>query len=648
MLYGTAQHVFRTNGSCHSLNSLHKDIDKKNWGLSVPDPIQVIANPNSIVLIEEGNSLESVGAKLKLVKISLEAGIALNPFNRLSLIYNIVRMVLEESDWAVRARGYQILLDMEKKEEALASINFEIGRFLTGKISSERVLQFIRRPINNLTITLPLKPHIVKVPSLYLHLVSAPDRVLIQERKVHDAFWQIEEILTGSDVGCFLPDLQEIAKREGFCVTDLEKVLHFPDIDWLRDAMVILDDGNLLIPSRIHLEASGDIGDYFEYEEIAGLLCGDKERLTTIGMFGYYNKSQMLLDAPLDNVVEATFYFEGGNILSAVNRFGKKVTLFGANNILFSILNANYLFKTAFKIGQLLQKVDGDVPQERIEFVQKRLEEAGMLWRLSNEKEKGIAARVALAMIKIFENEMECFFGKDYLIIGDPFNRPVEFHLDMFLMPAPEGVIFIQDFALTKEVIDVVKGRYRLSEEENERLEIYADRAIHLDQLNREQLKQISNLLTNAGFHVVAVPGAYYGRDNQRCINFLNAIVGKGKGEYFCMTNGSKHPVDRYLRDAFASILNFYGIPHVYFAGRKRTKEVWEPFIPHSYPYAGYSLEENCGGIHCATQVINGLNKGKVDLREGKAFIMDDEQDGFVGETLPRFFKNIMTHFSPV
>jgi len=218
----------------------------------------------------------------------------------------------------------------------------------------------------------------------------------------------------------------------------------------------------------------------------------------------------------------------------------------------------------------------------------------------------------------------------------------------MFLMPAPGGVIFTQDYGLCCEVIKKIQDYYKntLKLVEKQRLENYLEHGKEKHHKYSEQLMKISQKLQEEGFTVIPLPGVFYD-DESMAVNFLNSIVGIGKEEKFCITNGSSHPVDRYLRDAFTAFLNNYGIQHVYFTGRKTVADIWNIELPtNKFAEADHGLMEG-GGIHCRTQTLPVSFKDfnpRQCQNPSPTLLKFLAENEYVGETLPQFYVKMLKY----
>ncbi len=631
----------------HFRATLSKDV---SIGLYV-----VTKSPQTTSIIHEGEPLHSACSKIKkylhtfLLTRTMNGHPTLNYFTEIRCF---ITNILDLEDSEKRMDAFHALICMEKSDPSLHSLNYEISCFLNSsseegrKRSFNRLYAFSRTLLQPMQMHFPIKPCIPKnafflpTPITFSHLIH---------REVHDAFWHVEQIMVGHEAGCYIDNLTEIAEKEGISqVIDLAKLAFVPEIEWARDAMIILENGELLIPSRINLLHPDDqLGFFFtpprsKFSHLITKLCSHDFAEGILGSVADDFVSSKMLKSDIQGIREAPFYFEGGNLIPAINQAGERIYLCGANNILFSVLNSHFILSDHKK--ELLEEVKSlEVSPYKLLFIQERLENAGLLTKFSSSREKEWIAKLTIASIKSIEKQMARTLGCPVIVIGDVFQPPIEFHLDMFLLPAPEGVVFIQDFELCKTVLTHTLQSYSLSDEERKQLLMYLEESERLQKIHGEKLKAVTLQLYHAGFHVVSVPGAYYEKTKKgRAVNLLNAIMGIGKAQRFCISNGSSHPADRFLRDAFTSILNAHGIAHVYFTGKATKKDVWEPVTPNAYPDADKSIKNLVGGVHCRTQEISRLNKDFTLTKNTSPRQNREFNETFVGESLPEFYKEML------
>lgn len=277
--------------------------------------------------------------------------------------------------------------------------------------------------------------------------------------------------------------------------------------------------------------------------------------------------------------------------------------------------------------------------QTQIAMVEARFDQAGLLVGFDTQ-DRGKIATLTVASIPVFKQDMETTLNSKVVTLGEVFECQPEVHLDLFMMPAPGGDIFIQDHLLSQQVIDEVLTTYgdKLSDDELDQLDEYAMYARIAHGQQEEALGHISKQLVEHGFNVITVPGSYW-KGEMPAINFLNSIVGIGERGKYCITNGASGQVGRYLADAFAAFLKKSHFDNIYFIGRETASVGCETAPCHrSFRVASASLA-NGGGIHCRTQV---LPKSVEKLKLERATQSIPRTDRFVGESLPVFFASVL------
>lgn len=634
------------------VNRFGESLYKNNVG----ELVSMTQSPRSVAVIDGGHPLSAFYSKVqKYIRDLSETWVlqrakrGFTYLNHCYLVQNLVSLIVEPSDLNVKTRAQHILVSIEKKDSSVGPLNHEIARYLDPKIGEldrkktfKRLKAFGSNPLKSLMLPFPVMPCVPKNSSAFASILPKNSIVNpLKNRHVHDAFWQIEELIVGYDAECYLDNLKGIGSKENFMVIDSHKFSHLPDITWLRDPLLILENKKVLVPSVVH---TNFFSGYFE--ELIRLIYGRHFRGDVMGQVYHENFSERLLEFSIPGLKEAPFYFEGGNLIPAINQSGEKVYLCGANNILYSIANSRYLFSELKEKKNLIEQIKSleKTPlfsKENLSFVQERLEEAIALREFSTTQKEWIA-KLTIACSKYIEKQMTNSLGHPVIVIGEVFKAPIAFHLDMFLLAAPEGLIFVQDFELCKTTLHHILQHVELSMNEKKRLRMYAEQADLHQKMHGQQLKAVEEILKNAGFKVVLVPGIYYDRSGAQIVNLINSIVGSGKKGRFCISNGSLHPVDRHLRDAFTCILHAHGIDRVYFAGKKSEKDVWEPLSCSTY-FKAYDGLEKGGGVHCRTLEMNRLHK-KINFAEVKrSFKTENRSYQVVVEgSLPKFYREML------
>lgn len=206
-----------------------------------------------------------------------------------------------------------------------------------------------------------------------------------------------------------------------------------------------------------------------------------------------------LISQNIPGIKQASFYFEGGNLLRAVNIKGQVVYLCGAQNIFASMLNPSFTFAdpsikqlildeaekideskefdtTISNLSRLLTLVDFPAPGKIVESffrtVESELTKEFYLDEFS-ESEQQFLVKVFLIMEKVIINQMEKALGAPVIVLGNIFKAQPAFHIDLILAPAPGGKIFIQDDRKSLEILERLESHTTLSQEEKCRLEEY-------------------------------------------------------------------------------------------------------------------------------------------------------------------------------
>lgn len=559
----------------------------------------------------------------------------------------LVSVVIDEQASSEQKEIAQLsLLALERFNPALIACNDNVAKFLDSPFQDERVQSHIELTrLVNLSFSkcefkAPIKTHTFSKGMPNYGALTNPTPT--QGNFTHSDFWTHRKIVMGHPTqGLFetyFRNLVDVAEIEALPKPTLESV------EWLQDPMIVLPDGTPLTPSSVNLEFNEGIfalawfGQKRRIDKLVENLLGAESPF-----LGQTTQAAEELRATT-KCQEASFYFEGGNLISAINRDGEKVYLCGASNILVSILNSQRVFSNTEKRKRLIEKAHslmndpGDL-QTQIAMVEARLDQAGLLVGFGPKDRKKIAT-LTVASIPVFKQDMEATLNTKVITLGEVFEHQPEVHLDLFMMPAPGGDIFIQDHFLSQQVINEVQETYghKLSDDELDQLDEYARNAKLAHGQQEQALTHISKQLRSHGFNVIPVPGSYW-RGAIPSINFLNSIVGIGERGKYCITNGASGQVGRYLADAFAAFLKKSHFDNIYFIGRETASVGCETAPCHrSFRVASASLA-NGGGIHCRTQVLpQSVEKLKLE----KATQSIPRTDRFVGESLPVFFASVL------
>ncbi len=401
--------------------------------------------------------------------------------------------------------------------------------------------------------------------------------------------------------------------------------------------MFSLPSGEALLPARS--------GDLLENDQVLDLIgYADSDLMGTVAEKKYTQK----LLAKARGYREVPFCFEGGNVLRAMNKQGEIIYLWGSYNLLYSLLNCAFTFS-----GQeddclsSLSGLEGTslCSEERIKFVAERLKKAKLLDAFPDEKEQAWIAKLCIAIIECTKEMVAQELKQRVLFLGDAFAPQPEFHLDMFLLPAPGGKIFIQSPSKCVELLTTILKQTNLTYDQRRCLKAYLHNAKQQAKREKEskRLQRMAEELAQAGFELVQTAGIFSlnSRKGVTCaINFLNSIVGMGDKGPFCIANGSGYCADHHLRKAFVELMAQHKIDLVYFTGRKTEAEVSSTGeVNFDYAEADKLLED-VGGIHCITQHSTALDQAASD-KPSVSLPMPDPSEP-MQTSLPNFFRKML------
>lgn len=470
------------------------------------------------------------------------------------------------------------------------------------------LVHFVQKE-KGLTLDLPLKP------------ICLSPRALPLQEPFHP-FWKIQKICFGAikddDYQIFRQNLEEIANQESFVVPNLN--LKNGRLEWLCDPMLLVN-GTPYLPQHLFDPQSAK-------EEIYQALCQTSN--SPMGMVANRRTTDHLITEFPEDFRLAPFYFEGGNILETVDRKGQRYFLVGASNVLFSLINMVETFSPAER-ESIIEKAKQMNPcgVDQMDELETSLWSLDSFHSWSNEKLRRLVQCIYAGVPDVVEKMRKTLPGK-VLIIGNVFEDQPEFHIDMFMCPAPGGRIFIHDYCKALTILSRILQRKDLTHTEREQLMSYYEQMQSDGDLYQGQIERISETLKGEGFRVIPVAGLINSKKGQVQVCYMNAIFGQNDQGTYCITNGSLESVDRFFREAFLDDLRREGINRVYFTGRKTRGEI-SKFGGFPYWVADKSLA-NSGGIHCRVQV---LRDERVDYREFLD-VMENMPSNFSDHDLPR------------
>ncbi|PJD97197.1 MAG: hypothetical protein CK425_03495 [Parachlamydia sp.] len=396
--------------------------------------------------------------------------------------------------------------------------------------------------------------------------------------------------------------LAKIATLEGFSLKAIKSCSQ-----WFRDVFFPLHNGSMLVafagPIHAHdkaLETSLKAvlpknSAYFASPPLQQHLMGHPYQFSA-RYFGWMHLKEKV---PF-NWKEATFYFEGGNLLRVINRKNEVTILCGALNLLcaYFVAEINQTFVSLDMKRKVEKKVDELLEKGVIQS--HHLEETKRILKILNENEKSTSkdAYQAIAKIEVIRDVLQEELQHPMLVLESGFGfhqSQLELHIDMYILPAPNGVVFLQSYELTVSTLHRIIENGRLTFIEQKVLNSFLKYAKILQNRDEKRLLAILKQLEQLDVTVIQVPGIYV--DEHFTINYLNAIVGQGNTGNFAITNGFKGiPGEDYLRDAFTLMLQAGGIDSVYFEGHDLEKTME---TTPDWDLESLRMIQLIGGIHC-------------------------------------------------
>jgi hypothetical protein len=352
--------------------------------------------------------------------------------------------------------------------------------------------------------------------------------------------------------------------------------------------------------------------------------------------------TQELLKSGMPGMRVAPFYFEGGNLLETFDpEEGAPCFLSGAANLTFSLFNAEVTFcgleedLLSYMQEREKEKLFSD---EEIERMQKKLDRALLLVDFSSHKEMRWIAKLSLYALEYIKLIMVRTLEAEVVFLGDPLESQPAFHLDMGIAPTPKFVA-VQSPAACSQLIEDVFARQGLTADDKRRLKMYHEQNEMTRSKQTKKYALYTQQLKEAGFKVVPMAGLFYDDEDDIAINFFNSVIGLGADEQpICITNGSGHPVDRYLREAFVYRMKEKGFARVYHVGREEEQQINIPAL--KYEAARRSFLKG-GAVHCRVQTTNALFKATPQDSHNKKTGFIPAQDP-VQVSLPRFFRKML------
>ncbi len=421
--------------------------------------------------------------------------------------------------------------------------------------------------------------------------------------------WRIRKIFLGTNSRSFVQNFEEVGEKEGFTLETPFWNNEEESIAWLRDMVLLTPSGRILIPKIVTFdEEFWDTHNSF-YSALGGdWLMGE--------VVLYPDSLEKLREIGAE---EASVYYEGGNLTLGRNQKGKLFYLSGQGNLQMSfILHAERLIHENLqglqeKWRAFTPEESQEIFQEAMVFMQPALIRSGIIAKFANVSFYDIVIAAVLGLRQLraeFMNELQL----PTLFLGPPYELQAEFHIDLFVIPAPNGMVFVQDYSQTVAILEELLSEDHWSFEKRDNLEEYLTKAKLMEQKYQQQIKHIGAQLQLSDFKVCYVPGLYHlnlveGDDNSSVAKaaYINCIFGlDAQNEIYCISMGSVSHFESYFEKKFAESLHSYGVKKVYFLGRPTVGEVsYAGGLP--YVYANEKLWRD-GGIHCISLEITDLH----------------------------------------
>jgi len=394
--------------------------------------VNTVLDPNRMGMISEGapqtfaSKIRKFVEDINIFMLSPEAhGLpTLTHFEDDHLIRNLVQIILNKGHSEdIKQRARFALLMLEKVDAGLSTWNYQISQLMDSKDEKARtnarrhLSKWIKTPLQSLQLSFPMKPHSISRKSPDYSSLISPEK--IEEGNSLNSCWEFKKIIIGNKdevAQCCFDNIKEIAQRENIPQP------HQCCLEWLRDLLIILENGNYLIPALMNvgldcLPKLADTGPPFMF--LMNQLLDYPESLLGATSF------EVDQIRGLSSAHEAPIYFEGGNLMPAIKKTGEKVFLCGASNFFISILNSDYLFSSKEKKKALLREMQAledshSYPAEQLSLIQNRLERGKLLANL-NDNEKTKIAKLTIASARLFKKDISSILDCNTIVLGNIF-----------------------------------------------------------------------------------------------------------------------------------------------------------------------------------------------------------------------------------
>lgn len=315
--------------------------------------------------------------------------------------------------------------------------------------------------------------------------------------------WQINTIYTGeSSEGTLHAPLEAIGRLEGFSVTK-----HPTNTAWVRDGAYPIEPNRWILPKFITMD------EFIDITQDALEICSLENWEEFLGdplEPGTYAAYEMGLDYTRIDHKTSELYFQGGNIMKAERKDGRKCHLVGAYNVVASHL---LLKEPIEKVKELFQKT----------------------------------------------------FDGNALFVASGRMEQLDYHQDLVLLPLMGGKVLIQDYDESARLLESLIANPEVTQEEREQFTGYLAEARMKADTTRDKVQRLKEELLKENFEPISVSG-YYRREGVRKINFINGIHGYAKANNaFMITFGYETPGEKHLQDHFTKVLQEHGVQRAYY-----------------------------------------------------------------------------------
>ncbi len=623
-------------------------VTKKQSSLAVCDDLLNIVHGQPVAVCDGTDLVKTDHAKIQLCVKRLLQSVKeegtpclqhLKNERRIGFVEELMTIFISDK-WAgpKKERAIYTVHCLAKASPHLEALDYRVQR-LRKKSTNEamfRLTDYMDGLGKPLKLTVPISPYVLpkRLPAYLRSYGGKAEKIVIKNPQTHALFWKVKEIYintTNPDYNSFETNLCAVGNQENI------KVLQLPfecSHQWIRDPLVLKSNGEMLLPADLYND-----GDNFR--ERMQRFVGD-DYCVLQGQVARKGLTHELLKSGMPGMRVAPFYFEGGNLLEAFDpEEGEPCFFSGAANLTCSLINAEVTFcgleedLLSYMQEREKEKLFSD---QEIERMRKKLERALLLLDFSSHKEERWIAKLSLYALEYIKLIMVKTLEANVVFLGDPLESQPAFHLDLGVAPTPEFVA-VQSPAACRQLIEDVFSRQGLTDDDKKRLKMYHQENELSFTKQTKKYALYTSQLKEAGFKVVPVAGLFHDDEGDVAINFFNSVIGLGADDKpICITNGSGHPADRYLREAFVYRMKEKGFARVYHVGREEEQEINLPAL--KYEAARKSLLKS-GAVHCRVQTTNALFKEapKDPPNKKTGFIAAKDP---VQVSLPRFFRRML------